>query len=329
MNNIKELLSTILPVESWLSFMPEAASTQAAHTDAIFYFLFWTCSGLFLLVVIPMVFFTIRYRRKTPDQKAIWQKDHNQFLEITWSALPLIYLAVLFAWGFYGFLNLYMPPGDAKELRVVGQKWQWTVQYPDDLSVSGQGAVIGVKIGQPVKLVMSSQDVIHSFFIPNFRVKQDVIPGRYTTLWFEPTKEGEFPVFCAEYCGDQHSQMMAKIKVMNEVDYAAWSDKAKSANVGLSPRDLGEKLFAQKGCNACHTTDGNIKIGPSFKALFGKNEELQSGKTITVDDDYIRHKVLEPQANVAKGFPPVMPTFKGQLSELEINGLIAYIKSLK
>jgi cytochrome c oxidase subunit 2 len=247
-----------------------------------------------------------------------------------WTTLPLIYLALLFHWGFLGYANIYTAPGNSKPLRVVAQKWMWTVQYPDDeIEVSGKGAVIGVPLNQPVQLTMSSQDVIHSFFVPNFRVKQDVVPGRYTQLWFEATQVGEFPVFCAEYCGDQHSNMMAIIKVMPQDEYKAWIDKVKSAGAALSPLDLGKKLYVSKGCNACHSVDGKPGIAPTFKGLYGHSVELQTGGPVTADDNYIRESILEPSAKIVKGFPPVMPTFKGQLSEADINGLIEFIKSLK
>jgi len=225
---------------------------------------------------------------------------------------------------------MYMPPMEAKELKVIGQKWQWTVQYPDeDISVSGQGGVIGVKVNEPVKLLMTSQDVIHSFFIPNFRVKQDVVPGRYSTLWFQPTAVGEFPVFCAEFCGDEHSDMMAMIKVMEPAEYDAWLEKEKGADQGLSPVELGKKLFSKKGCNACHSLDGSRLIGPSLKGLYGKKEKLTNGKTITVDDAYIDRSLMDPMLEVPEGYAPIMPTFKGQLSQVDIAGIIAFIKSLK
>jgi cytochrome c oxidase subunit II len=282
------------------------------------------------LVVGPAAWFCVRYRRRHEGQLALTQKDHNVKLEIAWTLLPCVYLAVLFVWGFTTFLDLYTPPLGAKQLHVTGQKWNWSISYPDDdLSVAGQGAVIGLELNKPVELRMSSQDVIHSFFIPNFRVKQDVVPGRYTTLWFEPTELGEFPVFCAEYCGDQHSSMLAKVKVMNANDYRDWIDTTKGADTTLSPKDLGAKLYEKKGCNACHTLDGSIKIGPSFKGVYGIKQELADGRVVTINDDYIRKKVLNPAQEVAKGFPPVMPTFQGQLSNKEIDALVEFIKSLK
>ncbi len=328
MDNITELLKTYIPLKGFWHIFPEVVSANAQATDTLFEFIFWTCVILFLLVVVPMFYFTVRYNRNKVGDKALSQKDHNIFLEVSWSALPLIYLAVVFFWGFYQFVSLYSPPYGAKELKVVGQKWNWTVDYPEEeISVSGQGAEIGLRLNQPVRFTMISQDVIHSFFIPNARVKQDVVPGRYSSIWFTPTVEGVFPVLCAEYCGDSHSLMMAKVRVMNDEDYNAWIDKAKNADVGISPKELGEKLFIKRGCNACHTLDGTIKIGPSFKGLYGHTVLLEGGKSVVADDAYIRDSILEPAAQIVKGFPNVMPTFKGQLSEKDINALIAFIKS--
>ena len=192
-----------------------------------------------------------------------------------------------------------------------------------------QGTVIGVPLNKPIKLVMSSQDVIHSFSAPNFRVKQDVVPGRYTTMWFKADKLGEYPVFCTEYCGDQHSKMLAKIKVMTKNEFASWILSKKSSNLNFSPKALGEKLYKSKGCIACHSVDGSDGIAPSFKNIYGLRHLLVNGDLVKVDDNRIREKLLNPQINITKGFAPIMPTFKGQLSETEIIGIIEYIKSLK
>lgn len=330
MENVKDILKTWLPIDGAWSWLPHASSVTTAAVDGPFYFLLWTCIGLFLLVIGPMVFFVIRYRRKSPSQKALSQMDHNQAMEVAWTVLPFIYLAILFYWGFVGFLHMYKAPSDAKQLRVIGQKWQWTVEYPEEgISVSGQGAVVVVPIGKPIQLKMSSQDVIHSFFIPNFRVKQDVLPGRYTSLWFEATEEGEFPIFCTEYCGDQHSNMMAILKVVSMEQFLDWVDKMKNADQGIALKDLGEKLYTKKGCNACHSVDGSPKLAPSFKGMYGKKEKLTDGRTVLVDDDYIKKSILDPAADVVMGYQPVMPTFQGQVSEREILALTEYIKSLK
>lgn len=330
MDNLRELLAMKLPILSQWGWMSDPASGYASDFNSLFYFLIWSAVGLFLLVIIPMVIFVIKYHRKHEGQKALSQVDHNHTIEAIWTFLPLVYLAICFMWGFTGFLNVYTIPMDTKNLRVIGQKWNWTVQYPDeDISVSGQGVVIGVPQGQNIKLTMSSQDVIHSFFLPNFRIKQDVIPGRYTTLWFNASELGEFPVFCAEYCGDAHSNMLAKLKVMPQDEYDAWVQNIKSSNNSLAPKDLGAKLYQSKACVTCHSIDGSARIGPSFKSLYGKTSELASGAKVKVDDDFIKSHILVPTKTPIKGYPPVMPSFQGQLSEVEINGLIEFIKSLK
>ena len=319
-----------LPVLSQWGWMSDPASDYANDFNSVFYFLMWTGLGLFLLVVVPMFWFAIKYRRKNEHQKALSQIDHNHTIETIWTLLPIVYLAVCFVWGFLGYLNVTTIPMDSKELRVIGQKWNWTVQYPDeDISVSGQGAVIGVPLGQNIKLTMSSQDVIHSFFLPNFRIKQDVLPGRYSTLWFNASEVGEFPVFCAEYCGDSHSNMLAVLKVMPPDEYATWVDSVKNANNKLSPKELGAKLYQSKACVTCHSIDGSTRIGPSYKGLYGTMAELESGAKVKVDDNFIRDHLLTPTKTPIKGYPPIMPSYQGQLSEADINGLIEFIKSLK
>ncbi len=330
MDSVKELLAMKLPVLSTWSWTPESASAYAGGFDSMFSFLLWTALGLFLLVIVPMFWFAIKYRRKHDGQKALSQNDHNHKLEALWTFLPFIYLAVCFIWGFNGFLDVYTIPNGAKNLRVIGQKWNWTIQYPDeDISISGQGAVIGVPVDENIQLTMSSQDVLHSFFLPNFRIKQDVIPGRYTTLWFRADKVGEYPILCAEYCGDAHSNMLAKLKVMPKEEYASWVDKIKNENNALPAKDLGAKLYQSKACVTCHSIDGSARIGPSFKGLYGSTTELASGAKVKVDDNFIRDHVLMPTKSPIKGYPPVMPAFQGQLSEVELNGLVEFIKSLK
>ncbi len=329
MENLNEALKMIVPVEWLFSVMPTAASIHAERLDYLYWFLIITCGILFLLVIVPLVMILFRYRRKSFDQRALSQKDHNFWLESAWTFLPFVYLTVLFVWGFNQFLDIYVPPNNAKELRVIGQKWQWSIDYPkEEISVAGQGAVVGVPVNTPIKLVMASQDVIHSFFIPNLRVKQDVVPGSYSTLWFEANKLGEYPIFCAEYCGDLHSQMLAKLVVMPPAAYATWVEGLKSADQEMPLPELGKKLYSKLGCVACHSTDGSIKIAPTFQGLYGKQEELTDGTFVTVNDDYIKQSILMPQKQVTKGYAPIMPTFQGRVSERDISGLIAFIKSL-
>jgi cytochrome c oxidase subunit 2 len=329
MENLGELLKMVVPVEWLFSVMPEGVSTHATALDRLFWFLLITCGILFLSVIVPMIAIMFRYRRKTPNQRAESQKDHNFWLESAWTFLPFVYLTILFVWGFNQFLDMYIPPNDAKELRVVGQKWQWSIDYPkEEISVAGTGAEIYVPVNTPIKLVMSSQDVIHSFFIPNLRVKQDVVPGSYSTLWFEANKIGTYPVLCAEYCGDLHSQMLAKLVVVSDAAYATWLEEQKAADQEMPLPELGKKLYTKLGCVACHSTDGTIKLAPTFKGIYGKKEELTDGTFVTVNDDYIRQSILTPQKQVTKGYAPIMPTFQGRVSERDISGLVAFIKSL-
>lgn len=327
--DINELLKMVIPRDWLLSNMPKAASAHANDLDALYWFLIISCTVLFLLLIVPLIFILFYYRRKHPGQRALSQTAHNFWLESLWTFLPFIYLGVLFVWGFQQYLGMYVAPNDSKELRIVGQKWQWSIDYPkDEVSVTGPGVTFAVPVNKPIKLIMSSQDVIHSFFIPSFRVKQDVVPGKYSTLWFKADQTGEYPVLCAEYCGDLHSQMLAKLVVMEEKEYEQWLSESKSEDEGGSLEELGKKLYTKLGCVACHTTDGSIKIAPSFKGIYGKMEEFADGTKAKIDDEYIRNKILQPTKHVAKGYPPVMPSFQGRVKERDISGLIEFIKSL-
>lgn len=333
--DIEKYQTLHLPLSSQWSWLPQSASTLAADYDWLFNFWVWTCGGLFLLVVVPMIYFAFRYKRKEPGQKALTQKDHNVKLEIAWTVLPIIYLTFLFHWGFVGYAKIYTAPVDSKALRVTAKKWQWQIDYPQEdqnIRIEGTSPVIGVELNQPVQLTMSSTDVLHSFFVPNFRVKQDLVPGRYTQLWFQATELGEFPVFCAEYCGTGHSTMAAIVKVMEHDEYQAWvnakaEERSKTSN--LSPLELGKKLYSDKACKTCHSVDGKPGIAPTFKGVYGHTVELTTGQKVLADDNYIRESILLPNAKIVKGFAPVMPSFQGQLKEEEIVGLIEFIKSLK
>lgn len=333
--DLAEYQKMLLPMSSQWSWLPQSASTVAGDVDWLFYFLAWTCGGLFLLVVAPMIFFAFRYRRRQAGQRALSQKDHDLKLEIAWTALPVIYLAFLFHWGFVGYAQIYTSPGDAKQLRVMAEKWKWEVTYPTEdggFKTKDLAPVIAVPINQPIELTMTSKDVLHSFFIPNFRVKHDVVPGRYTQLWFEATQLGDFPVFCTEYCGTGHSTMAAIIRVMPLEKYNEWlevskAEDAKTAN--LSPVERGKTLY-QQNCKICHTIDGSALIGPSLKGVYGHKVELESGDTVVADDNYIRESILLPNAKLVKGFPNGgMTSFQGKFKEEEIIALIEFIKSLK
>ena len=326
--DIKALQSMEVLVDS--VWTPAVASTQAADVDGLFYFIYWSCILLGILVVAPMLWFLVKYRVKNFSRKAYSQRDHGVLIETLWSVLPFFYLVVLFVWGLRGFLNLYIAPPDAMEMRITGQKWFWEISYPeDDVAVSGQGVEFVVPVDTNIKLIIIAEDVLHSFFIPNFRVKMDAVPGRYTTLWFNANKEGLYPVLCTEYCGKDHSNMLAQVRVVKKEEFRAWIEKTQAASNKLAPVDLGEKLYSSKGCNACHSVDGTRLVGPSFKALYGKDEKLADGSTVKVDDAYMRESILNPAAKIVESYQNLMTPYQGKLKEREIVGLIEYIKTLK
>jgi len=312
-------------------WMPPQASTVAPGYDLIFAAVTYLCLFCFVLIMGAMTYFVWKYRYRGADHKAE-EISHNTTLEILWSVVPLIICIGLFAWGFRNFLEMTIPPKDALEIRVTGQKWVWNFEYENGATSSKEFAV---PIGRPVKLVMSSRDVLHSFFVPNFRVKMDVIPGRYTTLWFEATQLGPMQVFCTEYCGTDHSNMLAKVFVLEPQAYEQWLQQHLD-DPNASPQDRGKKIFEGKGgCTACHAVKSEQEqpvpvIGPRLFQAFGRQEKLGDGTMITVDDNYIRESIENPNAKTVANFAAgTMPTFKGVLSDKDIGDLIAYIKSLK
>jgi cytochrome c oxidase subunit 2 len=228
---------------------------------------------------------------------------------------------VIFAWGASLFFTISRPPAGALEIQVVGKQWMWKFQHPD-----GQREIneLHVPVGRPVKLTMASEDVIHSFFVPAFRVKMDVVPGRTTTTWFEATKPGVYHLFCAEYCGTKHSGMIGRVVVLEPVQYQQWLS---GGAIGEPPALAGEKLFRNLGCNACHRP-GPGGLGPSLEGLFGTSRELQTGDTVMADEDYLRESILNPNARIVAGYQPIMPPFQGRITEEGLLQLIAYIKSL-
>jgi cytochrome c oxidase subunit 2 len=263
---------------------------------------------------------------------------HNGRLEFAWSAIPAVFLMLFFIWGELDFVKLSAPPSDAIDIRVTGQKWYWTIEYPNHPVASTVEVLDGeiaplliVPLGQPVRLLMTSKDVIHSFYIPAFRVKKDVIPGRYTSVWFTPIIEGTFPIFCTEYCGDEHSSMLAVVKVVKAEEYDAQVIAATTLEQGEGEtlEAFGEKVYKSFACNSCHNTDATVKVGPGFGGVFGKTETFSDGSSQTVDENYIRESIYTPNAKVVAGFTPQMPSFAGQINDDQMNAIIAYIKSLE
>ncbi len=323
----EKLQSMHLPLEGFQ--MPKATSTMAHVVDDPYWLIYWVCVVTFILIMIPMFYFALKYKQRTPDQKAISQVDHSQILEISWSVLPLIFFFWVFVVGFRGFLDLFIAPAGATEVQVTGQKWQWNIEYEhkgEKLVVGGPGAVFVFPKGHKFKLVMKSTDVLHSFFVPNFRIKSDVIPGRYTTLWFEATEAGEYPLFCTEYCGKDHSNMLGLIKIVDtEEEWHAWLETQTPKVVSA---ELGQQLFSSKGCIACHSLDGSRLVGPSFKGLYGRDESTDKG-SVKVDDAYLIESILTPNVKVVAGYPAAMPPFQGQLNQVQLDSLVAYIKTLQ
>lgn len=313
------------------------ASNHAASLDGLYILLTLVCGVSFVLVIGAMVYFMYAYKYRSPKDKTS-PITHNGRLEFLWSAIPAIFLMVFFVWGEVDFVKLSSPPADAIDIRVTGEKWKWTIEYPGRSMASttpvegGEYApLLVVPLNQPVRLTMTSKDVIHSFYIPAFRVKKDVVPGRYTTVWFTAIEEGTFPVFCTEYCGDEHSSMLAVVKVVKPEDYQREMEAATilEQGSGETAEQFGEKVYKAFGCNSCHTVDGSAKVGPSFKGIVGRTEALSDGSSVVVDENYIRESIYQPNAKVVAGFTPQMPTFAGQINDAQMSALIAYMKTLK
>jgi cytochrome c oxidase subunit 2 len=294
---------------------------MAPRVDALYFFLIGLTAFFSLLIAGLIVAYAIKFRRRSPD--AIGARIHGGLmLEITWSVIPFLITMVLFVWGASVFFAMSRPPDETLNVYVVGKQWMWKFQHLD-----GQREIneLHVPVGRAVKLIMTSEDVIHDVFVPAFRVKADVLPGRYTHLWFEPTKPGTYHLFCAEYCGTRHSGMIGQIVVMEPNDYQTWL----SGGVGEgSLASAGQKLFADLACNTCHRPDAQGR-GPVLQNLFGKTIETTAGERVVVDEAYIRESILNPQAKVTVGFQPIMPTFQGLVTEEQLLELIEYVKSLK
>ena len=304
-------------------WLPVQASDGAAGVDRLFFFIFGVSLFFFALIVILMVAFVIRYRRREGIEPEP-SPHHSTALELTWTGIPLLLVIVIFVWGFKVYLDMRTPPANSYEVQVTGQKWKWLFTYP----TGHVDENLHVPIDQPVRLVMTSEDVIHSFFVPAFRIKQDVVPGRYSKVWFRATKAGEFQVYCAEYCGTSHSDMLAKVVVHEPGGFEKWMNEVGDMFKSMSPVEVGEKLYRVRGCAQCHSVDGKANVGPTFLGVWGHQQPLKGGGSAVVDENYVRESILEPQAKIAAGFEPVMPTYKGKLSDREITAMIEYLKSL-
>ncbi len=297
--------------------LPDQASTTAGRVDALYWALVIVSVFFSLVIVVGIVYSTVRYRKGSKASRANAKSDYLP-LELAWTFIPLAIAFGLFTWSAKIFFDMHVPPRNALEIYVVGKQWMWKIQHPQGNREINE---LHIPVGRPIKLVMTSQDVIHSFYIPAFRVKQDVLPGRYTTEWFEATKIGEYHLFCAEYCGTSHSSMIGRIVVMDPAEYEDWL----GVNAQQTMVATGEQLFKQFSCQTCHReVDG--PRGPSLAGLYGKVVRLTTGETLRADREYIRESIINPGRRVVAGYQPMMPTYKNQLTEDQVNQLIEYIR---
>jgi cytochrome c oxidase subunit 2 len=304
------------------SFMPEQASSFAADVDAVYGFLLLVSGVFTVLIAFLIMFFAIKYRRGSPADRTRGE-GHFFLMELSWIVIPLLLTMVMFYWGAVVFFEQARPPAGAMEINCVGKQWMWKFQHPEGNSEIND---LHVPLNQPVKINLISEDVIHSLYVPAFRVKHDVLPGRYTALWFKPTKVGRYHLFCAEYCGAKHSEMRGYVHVMEPAKYQEWlAGRSSTENTA----DAGAKLFEQLRCNTCHLGGGQQGRGPALEGLFGSTVRLQGGGTVIADENYIRESIVRPAAKVVVGYQPIMPTFEGQIGEEGLLQLIAEIKSLR
>jgi cytochrome c oxidase subunit II len=297
---------------------PERASTVAGNVDALFIFLLIVSGLMSLLIFVCILYFAARYRHR-PNVPAE-QIEGSLPLELTWTIIPFCIFMVIFLWGAVVYFRERTPPRDTAEIYTVAKQWMWKFEHAE-----GQREIneLHVPVGRDVKIIMTSQDVIHSFFVPAFRIKQDVLPGRYTVAWFRAIKPGTYHLFCAEYCGTQHSGMIGSVVVMEPAQYEAWMSGSSTGPLSAT----GEQIFAELGCGTCHRTDTPGR-GPNLQGIFGRSVQLQDGRTVTADENYIRESILDPGAKIVNGYKPVMPTFQGLVTEEQLNALVAYVKSL-
>ncbi|MDZ4860163.1 MAG: cytochrome c oxidase subunit II [Candidatus Hydrogenedentes bacterium] len=303
-----------------IPLIPEQASTISGKMDFLFYG--WLAMSMFFFfsVVFTLVYFCVKYRKGTNVDRTI-RGDNERTLELTWTIIPLVAAVLVFFYSAYAYIDFTKTPQGAMEILVTGKQWMWKIQHP-----TGKREInaLHVPIGVPVKLTMTSEDTIHSFFIPAFRVKKDVLPNRFSSLWFNATKEGEYHLFCTEYCGTDHSRMVGTVTALTPERYQAW---LAGTDTGVTMASSGEKLFTKLGCVTCHT--GTSPRGPTLKGVFGKEVKLNDGSIVVADEEYLRESILNSQAKLVAGYPPLMPLFRNQIKEQDLMTLINYIKSLK
>lgn len=300
-----------------------ATGLSGRVVDNVFLYILVICVFLLGLITFLMVYFVIRYRRGKHPQPA--DIEGSTWLEVTWTVIPTLIVLTMFYYGLTGFEFLKKVPEGAMMVKVIARQWSWLFEYENGI----KDTELKVPVGKPVKLTLTSLDVIHGFYAPAFRIKQDAVPGMETYLWFQPTETGTFDVMCSQYCGLQHSHMLTKIMVLPEQGFTEWY-QSKKQEVALKGPSPGSKLYQEKGCFACHSIDGSPRVGPTFKGLLGKTETvLRSGKeqTVVVNEAYVRNYILHPNVDVIKGYPPIMPQV--QMTDAQVNEIVKYLETLK
>jgi len=330
-------------------WMPPQASSFAAEVDFVYYFIYWIDIVFFVGLMGTMIWFAIRYRQREEGEPTSPIKGSHT-VELIWAVGPSFFLIAMFVLGFKSYLTQSIPPADAMEVRVTGQKWNWSFSYPD-LGIEGESTLI-VPVDTPVRLTMNSRDVLHSFYVPDFRIKKDVLPNRYTVIWFDVPEifdprphegrntdgdgianglgVGEHQVYCTEYCGDGHSRMLTTVQVLTDEDWEKWVDE--KTNIDLSAMTAAERggmYYKSKGCAGCHSVDGSRLVGPSLLGLWGKEESLADGTSVMVEDNYLRESIMDPGAKIVATYDNQMTPYAGILSDDEVNDLIDFIKTLE
>jgi len=308
-------------VQSELPLYPEQASNFAPKVDNLVLFMIAVCAFFAVVICAAVIYFFFKYQRRRPDEIGV--PIHGDMrLEITWIVLPFFLLMAMFGWGAVIYVDYRHTPNDTLDVYVIGKQWMWKLQQPDGRKEINE---LHVPVNRNVRLIMGSEDVIHDFSVPAFRVKMDVVPGHYNTMWFRPTKTGKYPFFCSQYCGTNHAVMGGWVTVMEQDDYAKWLSGTSASG---DPVSVGEKLYTELACSTCHLPDGKGR-GPSYFGVYGSHVKLADGSTVLADENYIRESILQPNAKIVAGFQPVMPSFQGLVTEDQILALTAYIKSLK
>jgi cytochrome c oxidase subunit 2 len=304
-----------------IALIPEQASTNAERVDALFWFLFGTCGAVGLLVACLLIFFSVYYRRRASDSGPPPEIQDSRALEWFWTITPCFVFVAMFLWGASIYLDAFDAPPESLPVYVVAKQWMWKFQHPD-----GQRSIntLHIPVGRPVKLLLTSEDVIHSLFVPAFRIHMDVLPDRYTSIWFEATRAGEYHLFCSQYCGANHAGMIGKVVALQPADYQSWLNSHAEGSLALE----GQKVFLKYRCISCHSADENARA-PILENLYGRPVVLRSGQTVTADENYLRESMLFPGNKIVAGFESIMPSFQGQLDEDDVIALIAFIKALR